>query len=311
MPHSLSRRELLGGALSLLPAAAAVRPPGHLIDTHIHLFAGDQKLFPYHPNATYRPPAQPLETYAEFLRQSRIDHVILVHAEPYQDDHRYLEYCFEHEPSPGFFKGACLFDPIDPQTPARMEELTRRFPGRIVALRIHENHAPGTPPTRSGAIRDRDLRDPATKAAWRKAQSLGLAIQMHFIPYYAPQIGGLAAQFPDAPVILDHLGRAGQGSPAEYEGILKLARLPRVYMKYSAVGYSSKQGYPFRDAQPLVRRAFDAFGPDRMLWGGLGHDMAEFQRQVDLFDQMFAYASETDRAKIRGANAMRLFAFKT
>jgi predicted TIM-barrel fold metal-dependent hydrolase len=148
------------------------------------------------------------------------------------------------------------------------------------------------------------------KTAWRKARSLGLAIQMHFIPYYAPQIGELAAEFRDVPVILDHLARSSQGSPAEYEEVLKLAKLPRVYMKYSGVSYSSKQKYPYPDAKPIVRQCFDAFGPDRMIWGGLGHSIEQFNQAVALFDAMFDFASESDRAKIRGLNAMKLFRFR-
>src|SRR4029453_17140078 len=101
--------------------------------------------------APLKPPPQPLGPYVEFTRQAGIGHAVIVHPEPYQDDHRYLEYCFGHEPSPGFFKGTCLFDPIAPSTPARMETLAKRYPGRIVALRIHENHKPGKPPTTVGA----------------------------------------------------------------------------------------------------------------------------------------------------------------
>jgi predicted TIM-barrel fold metal-dependent hydrolase len=295
---------LAGGA-----ALQAARPNGVLIDTHVHLFAGDDQRFPYAPNATYKPPAQPLEAYVAFVRQARLNHTIIVHPEPYQDDHRYLEYCFAHEPSPGYFKGTCLFDPIAPDTPARMEALVRKYPDRIVALRVHENRKAGTPPTTAGAIRDRDMKSPAMRASWHKAHSLGLAMQMHFIPYFAPQIHALAAQFPDMPVILDHLARAGQGTPAEYEEVLKLAQLPRVYMKFSGVNYSSKAGYPFRDAQPLVRRTFDAFGADRMIWGGLGMNMEQFDKNVAVFEEMFAFASAADRAKIRGLTAARLFRF--
>ena len=107
------------------------------------------------------------------------------------------------------------------------------------------------------------------------------------------------------------LARAGQGTPDEYEQVLKLARLPRVYMKFSAVQYSSKAGYPYRDVQPLVRRTFDAFGPDRMIWGGLGMNMEAFGKNKAMFEQMFAFASETDRAKIRGRNSAGLFQFKS
>jgi L-fuconolactonase len=147
------------------------------------------------------------------------------------------------------------------------------------------------------------------KQTWAKAQSLGLAIQMHFVPHFAPQIEELARQFPSMPVVLDHLARAGQGTPAEYDRVLALAKLPKVYMKYSGVGYSSKEKYPFRDAQPIVRKAYDAFGPDRMIWGGLGMNMDDFRKQSELLDGMFSFASESDKAKIRGLTAQKLYRF--
>ena len=303
----LSRRTLIGGLLASLPARPAARPEGLIIDTHIHLFEPGR--FPYHPNATYQPPAEPLDKYVGFVRGAGIDHVVIVHPEPYQDDHRYLEYCFAHEPSPGFFKGTCLFDPVAAETPARMAALVGRNPKRIVALRIHETRSPGTPPLTAGPIKDRDLRAPAMHATWRAAADLGLAIQMHFLPAYAPQIGELAQAFPKVAVILDHLARAGEGAPEDFEDVLKLARYPRVYMKYSAINYSSKQPYPHADARPLVKRAYDAFGPSRMIWGGLGHNRAEFDRQCALFDQMFAFAPPAARAQIRGLNAKALFGF--
>ncbi len=303
-----SRRELLGASLALMPLqAAGTRSP--LIDTHVHLFAADREKFPFAPNAPYAPKPQPVEAYSAFVKQAGIANAIIVHPEPYQDDHAYLEYCFAHEPSPGFFKGTCLFDPLNVSTPARMEALIKRNPNRIVAIRIHEMQTAGQPPAVTGPIRDRDMSDPAMQRTWAAAQSHGLAIQMHFLPHYASQIERLARAFPHAPVILDHLARAGQGTPAEYDQVLKLAKLPHVYMKYSGVNYSSKEQFPFRDAQPIVRKALGAFGPDRMVWGGLGMNMEEFHRQTDLFEAMFAFASEVDKAKIQGLNAKRLFKF--
>jgi predicted TIM-barrel fold metal-dependent hydrolase len=216
-----------------------------------------------------------------------------------------------HEPSPGFFKATCLFDPIDPETPKRMQALVRKHPDRIVALRIHETHAAGTPSTTSGLIRDRDLKNPQIAATWRAAHELGLAIQIHCIPYYAVAIGELASKFPDAPVILDHLARPGQGTPEEYEQVLKLAKLPHVYMKYSSTGVesASREPFPHRDAKPLVKRVYQAYGADRMLWGSLGGNMTEFAREVQLFDLMFDFAPEPEQAKIRGITAKKLFAF--
>jgi predicted TIM-barrel fold metal-dependent hydrolase len=58
-----------------------------------------------------------------------------------------------------------------------------------------------------------------------------------------------------------------------------------------------------------VQRAFQAFGADRMIWGGLGMNMDQFRKNSALFDSTFDFASEDVRAKIRGANAMKLFRF--
>jgi len=300
---------MVGALATAASALADARAEGILIDSHMHLFAGDPIRFPYN-SGSYKPKPLRVEEYVKFVQKAQINHTVIVHPEPYQDDHRYLEYCFAHEPSPHFFKGTCLFDPIDPKTPKRMEVLMLKNRGRIVALRIHETHPAGTPSTTTGVIRDRDLKDPQMLVTWRAAHELGLAIQVHFIPHYATQIGELAAKFPNMPIVLDHLARPGEGTPEEYEQVLKLAALPRVYMKYTTgVESATKEPFPHRDVKPLVKRVYEAFGPDKIIWGGLGGDMATFQREVQLFDLMFDFAPEPERKKIRGLTAQTLFAF--
>ena len=305
----LSRREWMIGALAAGAARAEpARPNGVLIESHLHLFAGDPDRFPYSKLA-YAPKPNPVEAYVKFARELKLDHSLIVHPEPYQDDHRYLEYCFSQEPAPGFFKGTCLFDPIDPRTPARIQEIVKRNPGRIVALRIHEVHPAGTPSTTTGAIRDRDPRDPQVMKTLRAVHGLGLALQVHFIPHYAPQIAEIAAQLREMPIVLDHLARPGDGTSAEYAQVLKLADFPRVYMKFSKTGVASasKQPFPHADAKPLVQKVHAAFGAERMVWGELGNSMAEFEENLRLFELQLDFASTADRAKIRGLTAQKLF----
>jgi predicted TIM-barrel fold metal-dependent hydrolase len=277
------------------------------IDTHIHLF--DPARFPYHAKATYKAPPAPLEEYLAFAKEASLAHAVIVHPEPYQDDHRYLEYAFAHEGTPGFFKGTCLFDPIDPRTPARMREIVARNKGRIVALRIHAMNAPGKPPVRSGPIKDRDLRDPAMRVTWKQAADLGLAAQIHFLPHHAPEIGKLASEFPTVSVILDHLGRFGLGSSQAAEQVIALGRQRNVIMKFSSPRHSSKQPYPHADVKPFVKRCYEAFGAERIIWGSLGHTVADYRRNEELLAFHFDYASAYERAKIRGLNAKRLFRF--
>jgi len=290
----LNRRTLL-----LAPFAA---PLADSVEAHLHLF--EPARFPYHPAATYQPPAEPLAPYLTFAATHRIRHAIIVHPEPYQDDHRYLEYCFTHEKSAGFFKGTCLFDPVDPATPAKLRELTKRWPKRIVALRIHAVNGPGEPSSKSGPIKNRDLADPAMRRTWSACADLGLAVQMHFVPHHAPAIAALAKAVP-VNVILDHLGRAGV-EDGGWDQVARLAELPRTILKFSGLGYSSKQKHPYADLATPVGRLVKAFGTARMVQGGLGPSPKLYDEAVEQLNALIAVA---DRAAVRYGNAMKIYGF--
>ena len=189
----MDRRQFLLTAVSAGVAGAAPKSP--LIDTHIHLFGDDQKRFPYHTNAVYRAEPSPVESYVKFAKEAKIDHTIVVHPEPYQDDHRYLEYCFANEHITGIFQGNV---PVrsDRQGHARSHGRTRTKKSETHrgAKNSYESRA-RRGPTKKGPIRDRDLKHPAVKTTIQKAQDLGLAIEMHCIPLHAPEIAALARDF--------------------------------------------------------------------------------------------------------------------
>src|SRR4051794_20351895 len=114
MPTTSTRRELLRTALAtgLIPLAArigfAADKPAPIVDTHIHCFAGkDNQKFRYHPNGPYKPaaPATP-EHLLKCMDGAGVGFAIIVHPEPYQDDHAYLEHCLDV--GKGRFKGTCL-----------------------------------------------------------------------------------------------------------------------------------------------------------------------------------------------------------
>ena len=309
---NISRREALalavmGGGLTTGLRAAA-RPAGYLVESSLHMIAEDQQRFPRHPNAPYHPPPESVEKYRAFAREAKLDHTVLVQSEVYQDDHRNLEYCFTQEPSPSYFKGTCLFDPIDPKTPARIQELVNRNPNRIAGMRIHEYRQRNQPYTKTGLFRDRDLGAPEMKNTWRKIQELGMLIHIQMLPWVAAPVGMLASGFPGTPVLIDHLGCGTvqgshfqfQGTPAEYEEVLKLAKLPNVYMKIAILGPESKA---------LLRRAYDAFGPDRLIWESYGETMEEFEKALARINDVLDFAPENERVKIRGLNAMKVFRF--
>ena len=54
----------------------------------------------------------------------------------------------------------------------------------------------------------------------------------------------------------------------DFRLLLEMARYPNVWVKVSELTSVSKSGtYPFADAYPYVKRIYEAFGPDRLLFG--------------------------------------------
>jgi predicted TIM-barrel fold metal-dependent hydrolase len=273
-------------------------PP--VIDTHLHCFAGkDDPRFPYHPRGPYQPekPATP-EHLLECMSEAGVDDAIVVHPEPYQDDHRYLEHCLAV--GKGKLKGTCLFFADLPGSLDRMTDLVKKPDGRIVAARIHAYAPERLPP----------FGKPGLRAFWKQVGDLGLAVQLHFEPRYAPGFEPLIREFPRTTVIIDHLGRPFQGSPEEYAVVLGWAGLPNTIMKLSSL--PAREQYPHRDAGPVIKDLAQRFGPDRLIsGGGFGPDAtgASYRAYREKVRSYLTPLSAEDQAKILGGTAARLFGF--
>jgi predicted TIM-barrel fold metal-dependent hydrolase len=304
MSRLVHRREFLhtlaaGAAAAQLGAGevlAAERNESPLVDCHVHCFAGKgDSRFPYHPRGTYQPekPSTP-ERLIECLDAAGFNHAIIVHPEPYQDDHRYLEHCLAVGGKR--LKGTCLFFASDAEAPARMKALAAKCP--LVAGRIHAHLPDRLPP----------FGQPELKRLWQAIGDLGLAVQLHFAPQYAEGFEPLIREFPKFPVIIDHLGRTPEGTAAQRERILGWSRFPNTIFKLSAFTVERQPDDEVRDA--IVRQATAAFGPERMIYGNAFGENATGQSMrahVARARQLLAHLSAADQDKILGGNAMRLF----
>lgn len=284
-------------ALSRLPSrpARAAAPP--LIDAHFHCFAGPRdSRFPYAPDAPYRPEAFPPERALALMTETGVRGGVLVHPEPYGDDHRYLEHCLQV--ARGRLKGTALVFADRPGATATLAGLARRMP--LVAVRIHAYRPNRLPP----------FGKPELRALWKQAADLGLAVQLHFEPRWAPGFAPLIAEFPKTTVLIDHLGRPMQGSPDEHAVVIGWARFPNVVMKVSEIPDPAQ--YPFRDPGPVIAALARAYGHERLLWGGgLGGTAtaASYRAVQERVRGFLATAGLTtaQQAAVLGANAERLF----
>ena len=269
-----------------------------IVDTHLHCFAGtEDKRFPYHERAPYRP--EMAATPQHLLRcmdEGGIDYAIVVHPEPYQDDHRYLEYCLEV--GKGRLKGTCLFFTDRAGSIEHLPALAKRTP--LVAARVHAYVPDRLPP----------FGTPELRRLWALATDNGLAMQLHFEPKYAPGFEPLIREFNNTTVLVDHLGRPFQGTPEEHARVVAWSRFPNVILKLSSI--PSDRNYPHRQIAPTIKRLIDAYGSDRLMYGGgYGADATgdSYRAVVKRCRSFLQGLSAADQAKVLGNNAARLFGF--
>jgi predicted TIM-barrel fold metal-dependent hydrolase len=125
------------------------------------------------------------------------------------------------------------------------------------------------------------------------------------------EIGALAERHPGLTVIIDHMGR--QSSLRDDEGfadldqMLALAKLPNVAIKASSLPCYTNDAYPFPKLTPYLKRTFDAFGPDRLMWGSdVTRLPCSYRECLDHFAKQLPFLSGDDRARVLGGTAAKL-----
>lgn len=135
-------------------------------------------------------------------------------------------------------------------------------------------------------------------------------MQLHFEPKYAEGFEPLIKEFKDTRVFIDHMGRPFQGTEKEFAVVLKWAKFENVVMKLSAV--PNKGTYPHRDPQPVVKQLTEAFGADRLMYGGgfgIGATGKSYLKERERIAELLAHLSADERAKIFGGTAAKLMGF--
>jgi predicted TIM-barrel fold metal-dependent hydrolase len=266
-----------------------------VIEWNAHIFSPDVNKYPFHKQAVYQPdvskqPVDPLAAYLQRLDDEGIDRAVIVHPEPYGDDHSLILDCLKREPE--HLMGTSLFYPKDPEAPRKLADLVKQEP-RIIATRFHAHR---------GKEQYLDtFADPGVRALWKQAFDLGLIIELHIGPNYALQAAEAIKAFPGCKVLIDHLAEPHLGSGVEFANILELAKLPNVYMKLSGLGHFAEDSPLYESAIPFTSRVIKEFGPDRMVWGS---------GTPNIVDAHMKEYSKEEIAKVKGGNLAKLLDWK-
>jgi L-fuconolactonase len=161
-------------------------------------------------------------------------------------------------------------------------------------------------------------------AIWRQAHALGMSVSCSGAPEHFADaaFAQLVEELPDLPIIIEHLAslKAGPGQLPDAElcnRIFGLARYPNLCMKIHGLGEICARNMPVTEPFPfdrtgvtLLRRAYDAFGTQRLMWGSdfppvsgrEGYGNALHLTQAELAD-----LSSEEHALVFGGVAARVY----
>ena len=151
------------------------------------------------------------------------------------------------------------------------------------------------------------LEDGTADWFWPAAEKAGLPV-MFLAPGRLANMVRVAERHPQLQLIVDHMGinfldktiLAGKFEGA-INNTLTLAKYLNVSVKLS--GIFSKEPYPYRDINPLIKELFDAFGPQRCYWGTditSSFARATWRQRVTRFTEELDFLTEEDKDWVMG-----------
>jgi predicted TIM-barrel fold metal-dependent hydrolase len=135
-------------------------------------------------------------------------------------------------------------------------------------------------------------------------------------PRRVPHLAQYAERFPEVQFVIDHCGVAFDAPRGEatIDDAVAMARYHNVAYKWAhAPSFLSSAPYPFPDLGPKLRRAVDAFGPERVMWAS---DYTESRWRANWGEALFSIRhcpslSEDEKAWILNRTARKVLNWPT
>ena len=297
-------------------AEPAEKKAAPIIDTHMHVWGNNAGRYPfphpYNPGFSIKdvPHQATVEMLIEDMDQNACTHAVLVQVIYHGWDNSYIADCVKRFPNR--LKAHGLIDPTDPKVADKLEFQVREH--GLHGMRFSPIYYQGN---RHGG--DAWLDAAETHRLWRMAERLGSVFNFFIAPQQLPKLATMVKAHPEVKVTIDHLGQIdlGQDPEPQMRLLLSMAQYPNVFVKVSELTSVSRSGqYPFPDAYPYIKRVYESFGPNRLLFGTgyPGSARAAYKRptlasEIALVDH-FGFLSKSDKALLLGLNARELWGFR-
>jgi predicted TIM-barrel fold metal-dependent hydrolase len=278
--------------------------PSEIYDIHPHIISDDPARYPPGPlrgKQSVWSAERPLtfdQLVAEMDRAGVAKAAIVQAATYYGFDNSYVADSIARMPER--FTGVCSIDMFaDDAVDVLKGWLARGFSG----LRIFTGGA-------THGADDSVLADPRSWPVWDYAQGEGLAIAVQTAPSGLANLSALLDRFPDARVVLDHIGRPvlEDGPPyAKARSLFDLAAYPNLFLKITPRSFALAETGDSTSAA-FFGALVAAFGADRIAFGSnLPANEGPMTALVAQAREGLSTLAPEDQAMILSGTAARLY----
>jgi predicted TIM-barrel fold metal-dependent hydrolase len=282
----------------LLQAAAAVpfAPATRIIDPHVHVWKHDPA-FPFAEGANVPPRDATPETLLDLMKANGVSRTVIIQVIHYRYDNRYVAAVLKRYR--GTFQGVCRVDPLDPAAP---DHLAARTEEGFRGVRLSP----------AGDASGDWFHGPLMPPLWKRCRDLGVPMTVLAPIARMPEVALLLEKVPDLTVVIDHMADCPIDQPAELEKLIALKRFPSLFVKISHTWSISRQPYPWPDAQQYVKRLYDAFGPQRLMWATdwpIVEGRSTYARALSVVRDEMKFLNAEDRQWILSKTIERVWPF--
>ena len=287
----VTRRTLLAGtALNLMAADYRI------IDPHVHVWKHDPA-FPFAQGANVPARDATPETLLEKMKANGVARTVIIQVIHYRYDNSYLAGVLKQYPN--MFQGVARVDPLDPAAPDHLSKLTGQgFRG----VRISP----------AGNASGDWFRGPLMPPLWKRCDELKVPMTVLAPITRMPEVAPLLERLPNLTVVIDHMADCPVDQPAELEKLIALKRFPKLFVKVSHTWALSKQPYPWPDAQEHVKRLYDAFGPQRLMWATdwpIVENNSTYERALTVVRDEMKFLNAEDKSWVLSKTIERVWPF--
>lgn len=275
-----------------------------IVDSHIHFWNPEQLHYPWlqavpRLNRAFLPAQLNQTTTAVDLQK-----IVFVQADCVPEEAlaevAWVSELAQAEPR---IQGIVAFAPLEEGTDcASYLEKLKAFPLVKGVRRLIQSEAPGF------------ASQPQFKKGVQQLASFDLSFDICIIHTQMAEVIELVETCPDVAFVLDHFGKPAIASKQIEPWALQLRRLaqfPHVVCKLSGlVTEADHDNWTETDLRPYVDVALEAFGPQRLMFGGdwpVSELATSYQRWVETADSLLSTWSEADRNRIFFENACQFY----